>query len=860
MRQTDAVWGKSPEEAVPYPLTRHLLDTWLAAGSLWDHWLRPGLRELLARMLTNGDEPRARSWVQQAAALHDVGKANPAFQLQVSTGQAGWKDEQAQALRAAGLPLLGPAAVAAFSGARAARRHEYVGHVVLTGEHPSEADPAVDWLPLAVAGHHGRWINGTNEDRRLIKEHLCHGAWSDMGQDIIAEIEQVTGLRAGDAPALAPEDAGVVIPLVTGLVVLADWIASSDQCVDGGRKLMQLGVALAGWAAARSDDIEELLVSTLGTYHAPADPLGSVLGDYEPRPLQSQAIELAPRRGLWLVAQPTGEGKTEAALLRHMADDHGEGLVFALPTRATTDAMQHRLERIFAGTGNAVVLSHQLASRHEARTVGAGYGTDWYSTSIRRLVAPVSTATVDQVLSGALRGKHAALRLLALANKHVVVDEVHTLDHYQTQLLAELLSWWGRTGTRVTLLSATLPQWQRRELEQAYSGTDHGHLPYPGHRIIDDGAETVVTGMSAVVPPLDFRTTQSPSRQEHASIHVEWARKARSDHPEAHLGIVVNTVEAAIEVASRLRDLPGSEVICLHSRMTAGARHAVEERLRQRLGKAPVLGLPVVLVGTQVVEASLDIDLDMMSTDLAPAPSLIQRAGRLWRFRDPAARSRRLPPGSDRVLQVVRRPDALPYLPGELDRVWNEIRSAPRLAIPEGVQPLVDETAFDLSQWGSAVADPGTRAEMGSALAHREEANRSRAKIRDGLLDDWGLDYLCLVELTDRDLTEELMGTRFIDRPTGTFLLLDDAAALVGLSRSRRACIAALDSMVPASGPVGHALAAASVESLGGQDFEPRWKSLSSMRPVLRSLLSRHGLSEDPFLGIVRAKSDMTHP
>lgn len=849
MGRLDHLWAKDPHRPAPYPLTRHLLDSVVTAGAVWDHWLRPGLRTVIADIL-DCDEPTARRWVQLAAGLHDVGKANPAFQMQERfTQELRWRPSVAARLGASGLSTLSVrdrAALRAVKGssgrAPAWSRHEYVGHVQLTGTIPEDADPATGWLPLTVAGHHGWWGSSTTSEEQMIGSALCCGPWQETSGDVVSVVEQTVGLDHRDAPEVAPEDAGTLICLVTGLVVLADWAASNETCVKGGFRL--LGQTPEDeWVDRREGELAEHVRGLLGTYSHPSDPRSSILGRYEPRPVQQAAIDVAAGLGLWTVMQATGEGKTEAALLRHTGIED-EGLIFALPTRATTDAMQARLEAIFADTGNNVLLSHQLSARHEGETVGAEHGLDWYSSAVRRLVAPVTTCTVDQVLAGALHGKHSALRLLALANHHVVLDEVHTLDHYQTSLLTELLAWWGRTRTRVTLLSATLPDSHRQVLESAYTagGLDHGPVTYPGHRLIDhDGAVTAQSGLGLSVPVPDLHVVTTDAPDGTAEAHVHWVRRQRRAYPDAHIGVVLSTVDTAVAVASLLSGLPGAEVICLHSRMTAAHRSRVETRIAQRLGKDAAPGPPVVLVGTQVLEASLDIDLDLMSSDLAPAPGLVQRAGRLWRFRDPAARNIRTGGLPRRELHVVRGPSHLPYHAGELERTWDHLTANPVIPVPGGVQSFVEASSLSLAEV--------TAQEQSAALARFDEARRSKINIAGDLLTGW-CGWGTLSDMSLADIDDDLMGTRFVDRESVTFLILDDAAHLSRLAHDRRACIDALDGMVPCSATsgVGRFLIELARATPG---FDPDWKALSRMRPVLRTDLRTSPVKDDPLLGLV---------
>lgn len=856
------IWGKSPE-SVPYPLQAHLLDSWVTAGAVWDSWVRPGLREHVANLVAGGDVGLARRLVQTAAALHDVGKANPVFQTQAGDSrELHWRDAHVQRLQELGFSTPSGNQKLVIRHGHPARRHEYVTGLILGGETPEDLDLSQHWLVQSVTGHHGTWHRGDPGQSNFTKG-MMKDEWGVLASRIADEVVE----WAGGVAAPEPVDARVAtqaIVLVAGLVVLADWTASLDTNVEIGQELLRVGLVPGPeWVETRTSQLTSSVQRSLGWYTSPPDAKSVVMqGKASLRPLQAEAERVAKQTGLWMVTYPTGEGKTEASLLRHMGISD-EGLIFALPTRATTNAMQSRLEGIFAETGNQVVLSHQFAARRVCATAGANHGSDWYDSSIRRLVAPVVAATSDQVLSGALRGKHAALRLTALANHHVILDEVHTYDHYQSSLLRELLHWWGATQSRVTLLSATMPVWQQRQFERAYRQGEEDQsnsLPYPGSRMVQAALPTVDHSgiVSAAQPDLgtDVITTQTPVRS-----HVDWVESQRKEYPGAHLAVVVNTVDRAIAVAEAVGQLDsGAIVICLHSRFTLADRGAIESDLLARLGPNAKATQPVVVVGTQVIEASLDIDVDFMSTDLCPAPSLVQRAGRCQRFRDPSAREARLGRATGpRVIQVVETQGSkpFPYLTGEIDRVKHYLSGRPVLQIPYDVQAFVDDTTFDLANWEQHMSSTQGREEIGEATKRLEAAREARADIAKSLLGRRPR-YGVLNKLTIRggEFIEDVMGTRFIDRPTAMYLFVSDQRAHA-MQKDRAVCLDAVDASIPVNAELDRLLEPASSAFLAQaqiSEWQPKHKGLLFMKPVDPSHLPT-SVTYSPRLGLRKVPS-----
>lgn len=896
MRSISHLWAKAPERLIagadPYPLTAHLLDTYAVTAALWDGWLSPRLRRLLARELADGDEALGRRWGCLVTALHDVGKATPVFQMQVGSTRSGvesWQPAMAQRLAQEGLPECSPLNVRSLKGdsGRLARRHEYLGLVALT-DHDAASLAALDlskeWLPAVVGGHHGCWhLPGFDSSAPDLATDMCQGPWGAAQRDVTATVCAAAQLDLADTPRLARDRAGVVVTLLTGLTILADWVASSDDVVRSGYELIAGGLDphSPDWASSRAAALAGVVRGVIGSYVTPADSRAAALGatpngtPWTPRPLQADA-EQVRSGGTWFVAYPTGEGKTESALLRHMAGEP-EGLIFGLPTRATTDEMQVRLSRKFERSGNSVVLSHQYAAAHRVEC-SSEYGLAWYSSSIRRLVAPVVAATCDQVLIGALRHKHAALRLLALANHHVVLDEVHTYDHYQAHLLKGLLAWWGATETRVTLLSATMPAWQQRDFAYAYrrgSGPDVPAPAYPAHWVVeahgslgDRRAPSLASIQQDLAVDLVF--SHAP-----ATAHVRWAIAQHDTHPGCHIAVIRSTVNDAIDTARALTealDGSGIDVVCLHSRMTVGHRSKVQSALAARLGPDASPSRPVLVVATQVIEAALDYDFDLMSSDIAPAASLIQRAGRLWRFHDASDRATRfgsLP--SARVMYVVagtkygsiEHGTVLPYFASEMRRVADWLRSTPTIRIPQDVQRFVDDTALDLDTVtaGGAADTEIARAALMIGAAGNGVVDLGRRLVKPGRRSG----YKDLHFLTDETglsaglQDEERMGTRFIDQVSGTYFILGgdhglpDTVEALATAASAQVMPRALQAIVPVSGALNMDMDRAhrrTTARIGA--WSPATKTLAQALPVHVSELAAAGLAYDDSFGLTQ--------
>ena len=828
------LWAKDPADARgSYPLLPHLLDTAVVVGHLWDSWLRPGLREHVTTLL-GLDAPTARAAVQLVAGLHDVGKANPWFQLQERdsslAAEVGVLSQELAAFHLTPSPKL-VVDLLRRDRRHPLRRHEYISAHAVAGQWPESRSSflADHWVAALDGGHHGTWrpaLSGVTLDWA---DMLVTPAWAAQQNALIEVVAGAVGLHPADLQP-APDGAAPAFLLLSGLLTLADWLASDERVVDEGRRLLAGGQEPAkdalGWMQSRAEELASHNETNLGgpNSYTTATLRASTLGPYKPRPLQAEAVTLGERNGddcgLWVCTYPTGEGKSEAAMLRHGLRP-AEGFLFGLPTRATTDAMESRINGWLGTVGARALKSHQFAYIPQATTHLGGdqadacgdAEVDWFTSTIRKLVARHTVMTCDQILAGALRQRHLTLRLLGLANHHVVIDEVHTFDAYQLTLLKELLAWWGATRTRVTLLSATLPTTQLTELVHAYQdgaappgqarpGQALPSVPFPGHlfvpadpsRALRIGPETGKhpAAASRPQPPTVVDMVDVPDRATRVEKHITWAVRTACAHPHSPIGVIANTVDdcrvIALGVRAGLaeRGISTHDVECLHSRMVQRHRSAKEARLLACLGKQAQddgfrSARPLIVVGTQVIQASLDIDMDFLATDLAPAPDIIQRLGRQWRFEPnpdratrTGARSRTLRVVSVRHEGTVPPRGALPYPASMLSRTydWLSERSGHDLDVLTESQAFVDHAYRPTTPEEIEAA----MREIGQNTVRIVEATKSRAGLRDLLARDFvDTTWADLCALTERDDSEALMRTRYIDVEAVPLMLFDSA-------------------------------------------------------------------------------------
>ncbi len=667
------VWGKSRGLDRRYPLVCHLLDTAAVAGVLWDRVLTEPARRRLAEAV-GVEEARLRRLISLWAGLHDVGKAIPGFQGLVP-------DVYAELVRD-----LGDTLEAERSGQKFG--HDTATHWGLTpvfekwgyATGRSVGRSAYHQVAQLLGGHHG--VVHRTPQRRIVAQGACVAELGGPGWEAqrVAHAEAVRRLvGAGPDDVVSGVLPASVAVVVLGLVIVADWLASQEavicQRLPAEGWVAGEGELAAHWAGAVTAAGAWVAEAGLGVAQWPEKSFGEQF-DFAANALQASVAEELPRLvdgpGLLLVTAPTGEGKTEAALhaASVMARASGaSGLFFALPTMATADAMHGRVaefaERNVAGE-RALVLLHSMAWLSEVYAEPAdesgGVVSDacsaltagrWLRGAKRGLLAPLATGTVDQALAGVLPVHYNMLRLLGLSNKVLVVDEAHAYGPWMHRLLMRLLEWLGAAGAPVVLLSATLSGRSASSLVDAYrrgcgfSEPSEVAPVYPGWLYVSGSSGEVSAPRSVGSErgrQIDVRTL---------TVGVEGVSGAVPERGLAVVGelrslvqrggcalVCCTTVAEAQETYRLLRaefpQLAEAEdgLLLLHSRFPAAQRLAITNRCEQAFGK-PGAGRrrpPVsVLVATQVVEQSLDLDFDVVISDLAPLSQLLQRAGRCMR-------------------------------------------------------------------------------------------------------------------------------------------------------------------------------------------------------------------------------------
>lgn len=453
---------------------------------------------------------------------------------------------------------------------------------------------------------------------------------------------------------------------IAGLAMLADWLGSNADIFAYQAEPAPLEQY---WNETALPRAQQALVEA-GLLHRPhpvSYPGFTSAFGFQPTPLQAWAetVPLADGPQLFLLEDITGAGKTEAALTlahRLLAERQHEGLYFGLPTMATSNAMYRRLgsyyRRLYPpDTEPSLILAHgardlnetfrqsvALSTSHEApytRTEDSAGSAcrAWLADNRKKaLLAEVGVGTIDQALLSVLPRKHQPLRLLGLARKVLIVDEVHAYDTYTSHLLKAVLDAHARQGGSAILLSATMPRILREDLVGAWH-KGLGKNTAGALSNISFPLATHVRGSEVDEKPLaasPFSGRDLPV----AFVHrTEEALKLvlSASHEGRCACWIRNTVDDAITAYQQVREqlAEPEQAMLFHARFTMADRQRIENAALQRFGcdSSAEDRRGQVLIATQVVEQSLDLDFDVLITDLAPIDLVIQRAGRLHRHR-----------------------------------------------------------------------------------------------------------------------------------------------------------------------------------------------------------------------------------
>lgn len=498
-----------------------------------------------------------------------------------------------------------------------------------------------------VGAHHGRMVRPLTDSLfgppPIPKPHSSI-SWNEERQAFIRR----QWLECGSPSVPEVEPQSPRLWTTAGLITLADWLAS-DETLFPPDTDQSVEVSAAPLEAVAALGLAPLNV-TPGLHFED-------IFSCSPYEMQQAAWESITGPGVHIIEAPMGMGKTEAALMaayKLMEAGKARGLYFGLPTQTTSNRIFLRVQDFaqrISTTVRPVQLIHSNAwlqisspqTLQDAQSITDAHTSKmepqrWFSSSRRALLAPIGVGTADQAMMSALAVKHFPLRRLALMGKVVILDEVHSYDFYSRAVIRRLCNVLVEIGCTVIILSATLTAEARSALLHPDKTTpsmvnaEAPLLPYPliSTRIQDGTEQQRAPASSVPDRSISVQFTQSAEAAAHA-LHLAEAG--------GQVLWVCNTVGSAQEAYTRFQAMRSSDspidIGVLHSRLPFFMREAREDFWMERFGKRGERRKGAILVSTQLVEQSVDLDADLLITELAPTDMLLQRLGRLWRHPRP---------------------------------------------------------------------------------------------------------------------------------------------------------------------------------------------------------------------------------
>ncbi len=643
------------------PLWMHLTDTAAMMDYIFTHRVSKQEKDRLCEA-THSDEKTTRNLFILLGGLHDIGKASSIFQSRLLP--------QLELEKEFSLPLISE------NYRNSEAHHTRLGVLILCSlgypesfasicgaHHGKTQNPILGKEDQIIYNEAREWLFGINPSEQQIEN--LKKIWKEISDFFL----EACGFSS---PKEIPQLEPYPLMILAGYLSAADWLASNPSYFsliektnfekkDWYPKRIQSGQNKIGfptvWFNSRKEDIPNYQ---------------TLFGLPHPYPFQQAVLEVAlsiDQPGLMIIEAPMGSGKTEAALIAadvFTKKAQSGGVFVGLPTQATANGLLKRFKNWAEKETDSMIatfmLSHGAATlnpifqkmsrteslRDEDRDkTGKLIIHPWMKENRLGLFSDFVIGTIDQALMMALDYRYTTLRHAGLAGKTLILDEIHAYDAYTSSFLTTLLIWMGIYKVPVILLSATLPQEKRKAFIKAYLkgvnemqkvknslNFDHS-LAYP--RI------TWTNGLNVVTKDdLGWKETRQIQVLKEA-IDDGQANEVIKKHLEEHLsqggcaGIVVHTIPKAQDLSEYLqKEMPTYKVLTIHSAYKRQDREKIENDLLELLGKdsTPEQRDKLIVVGTQVIEQSLDIDFDFMISELAPVDLILQRMGRLCRHKN----------------------------------------------------------------------------------------------------------------------------------------------------------------------------------------------------------------------------------
>ncbi|MBK9290291.1 MAG: CRISPR-associated helicase Cas3' [Bacteroidetes bacterium] len=641
------LWGKTFDDngkTIVKPLWTHFADTGLVVLELWKNHISQDRKEQIAKIF-NANIENAGAIVALWTSLHDIGKATPSFQTKII-------ERKIVLEREFGLSFV------QFSEIP----HGYASFkIIKTWIDRRNLPTGTLEIAKIISIHHGKIPNFVDIDEYYdTGDCMWEALQCELIDYFVYNWSTLFGINFESIfPKINFNHNGFIT--LSGLTTLADWIASMADYFPKEENPSDFSKYLILAASSAEKAVSESGFDILASFS------NKSFKELFPGLIASELQELTgnltitQEPSLTIIEAPAGEGKTEAALYlayKQLLLRPNNGLYFALPTMATTNAMIERLLAFLklahnvkaSGKfinfrlihGKALLQPKQIELFNAWNKIKNVDGTNpedgivvtaaWLTSNKRSLMAPYGLGTVDQALTGVLKVKHFFLRLYGLSGKTVIIDEVHAYDVYMQHLIHRMLQWLKALNCNVILLSATLPSAFRNAFFRSWQSNDEcdnklsNNYPLVCHTS-RKGIEIIEGFKTRKKTRLELRYIDSDPNII-GTCAFEYAMQG------AAVAVICNTVRRAQKIFKILVELNQQQdvhIVLFHASFIHKHKLEIEERVKAFFGKGRQSLVKVLLVATQVVEQSMDIDFDVMISDLAPVDLLLQRAGRIHR-------------------------------------------------------------------------------------------------------------------------------------------------------------------------------------------------------------------------------------
>ena len=709
--------------------------------SVAEHCLITGfVAEELCRSLIDNMKQILTESAPFFASIHDVGKISPDFQRMIYTSWLGNVKD---------FPQLQSA------NENRAKRKDVSFHGKISQVSVESSFPEQKMLAIIEGMHHGFKPNFSP----VAENSDIYGGdnWTSLRHKLIENLKRSFPYSGSNN--LNEWNQACVIG---GFITVADWLASGGY----------FGNIQQNHSYSK-DDLKK--IAHKAVHNAGFIPLSIKQGlqfkdifGFTPRKIQSDLFESVSFPGVYVLEAPMGLGKTEAALYaayKMLEKGLASGIYFGLPTQLTSNKIYERVESFLSKivgeeSSYCLKLLHSSAWLEEdSFGEDAKVGKSWFDSKKRRILAPFAVGTIDQALMAAMNVKHSMVRAFGLAGKVVILDEVHSYDSYTGTIMNALVDELKHIGCTVIILSATLTSSQKKKI-----------LDLPFEQVLNESYPLI----SSQTDKFFSEISSLGESNRNVSIKISKDDKMafdvaleKAENGEQVLWIentVAEAQDAYKKLAAKSAEM-GLECGLIHSRFIKKQRSEIENKWVSLYGKNGYSNRSAcgrILVGTQVLEQSIDIDADYLITRICPMDMLLQRIGRLWRHRE----NDKIRPSSAKCETLVLSPviedviksdkifgvTGVVYSPYVLSRTLEILKSVEAINLPNDIRGLLERVYQERQE-------EGILAKMRTNLTTKQEHLQGLARV--------GLSTAIST------LPESAVQTRYSDVDTVSVLLLD---------------------------------------------------------------------------------------